>query len=177
MQRLAQQASPLDNTMRDEIEEEELTTVGSPEARAQVALAEDIQVERRGSNPPRPSLTPLERVANIEQNLDELLISVEDARVQQSLQDFVARIEPKFKDLANWVHQTEQSAVRQDVSMLSIHYNPNALAAVRDKLYKIMADTIESLSTQIYRFRAQHMFIAEINHLSAQVENAMGRVV
>lgn len=36
------------------------------------------------------------------------------------------------------------------------------------------ADTIASLSAHIYRYRAQHMNLTEIESLSAQLERARG---
>ncbi|EUC26752.1 hypothetical protein COCCADRAFT_42262 [Bipolaris zeicola 26-R-13] len=114
-------------------------------------------------HPLRASLAPLEHVTSIDQALNELLASIEDPCVQKSLQDPIARIDSRFKDLVNRVHRKEQ------LVMPTIHYSPHASAAVCNREHNMLADTIASLSTQVYRYRAHHMNLTEIKSLSAQL--------
>ncbi|KAJ6192069.1 hypothetical protein J3E72DRAFT_380158 [Bipolaris maydis] len=182
-QRQISQASPSDNPMRDkteaeeeaEEEGEETIAVAHPVANAQEALAENVQGERREPDPLSPSLVPSERVASIDRALDQLLANIEDPCVRKSLQDPIARIELKFRDLVNRVHRTEQPAVQQDESLVpTIHCNSHASAGDWNRAHNMSADTIASLSAQIYRYRAQHMNLTEIESLSAHLERARG---
>ncbi|EUC27641.1 hypothetical protein COCCADRAFT_111159, partial [Bipolaris zeicola 26-R-13] len=130
MKKITSYASPSDSTTRDEIEEEPPTAVDPPGADAQEVSTgmEDVSNQRREPDPPSISLTLLERVARIEQDVDRLLVSVEDLNVKKSLQSPIARVNPKFKDLVSRVYQGQQQpAVPQKPSVVPrMHYNPHA---------------------------------------------------
>ncbi|EMD86764.1 hypothetical protein COCC4DRAFT_143522 [Bipolaris maydis ATCC 48331] len=178
MQRLAPHASPSGSTMRENVEEEVSNAVGPLEASVEEAVAEDVQDESREPDSISLTPTPLERVAGIDHAIEELLVSVEDASVRQSLKDPIAHVELKLKGLVDRVHQPRQTATEQGASIEpSIHYNPHQSARDFIKAHNMRADVISSLSAQVYRYRAQHIIQAEIKHLSAQVERAMGQVI
>lgn len=105
--------------------------VAPPVANAQESWTENVQRERREPDPLSPSLAALERVASIYRAFEELLASVEDPCVQKSLQDPIARIELKLKDLVHRVRRTEQLDVPQDAPLvITIHYNSHASTRV-----------------------------------------------
>ena len=139
---------------------------------------EDVQDERRGPDPTSAQPTPLEHVASIERAIDKLLVGVEDPYVKESLQDSVTRIEPKFKDLVCRVRQSHQSAVQQDAPIvLNIHPSLNPSATDWRKKCTMPADTIRSLSEQVYRYRTQHIALTEMKLMSARLDRVMKRVV
>lgn len=162
------------------MDEEAPTAVRPPDASAQEALSavESVQDERRGPDRPNALSTPLGRVACIERAIDGLLVSVKDPCVQKSLQDPITRIDLKFRDLLGRVHKTENPPVQQDARIVPrIQYHPHELTVASAGAHNIPADTIQSLTEQVYRYRTLCAPLTDIMLLSTQLDTARKQLV
>ncbi|KAJ5047748.1 hypothetical protein J3E72DRAFT_273579 [Bipolaris maydis] len=179
MKRMTSYASPSDSTAREETEEEPPSSVDAPGANAQEDSTdmENISNQRREPDPFSTSLTPLERVARIEQDIDRLLISVEDPNVEKSLQGPIARVNPRFKGLVSRVYQGQQPAVQQKPSIVpKIQYHPHASTSGWSETYGVSEDTIRSLISHMYEYRVWQER-REIVQLCEQLEKAKNRMI
>ncbi|KAI0573474.1 hypothetical protein Alg130_10078 [Pyrenophora tritici-repentis] len=171
----ASRASQLGSTMRDDMNEEATNAVELPDASVQDASCEveSAQDARRGPGPPNAPFSPLEHIASIEKALDRLLVSVKDLNVQRSMQESIARIEPKFKELVSHVRKPGDPPVqRVDPIVPSMQYHPYTSSAASGGAQIMTEDTILSLGEQIQRFRTQCAPLTEIKLLSAQLDRA-----
>ncbi|RYN48142.1 hypothetical protein AA0119_g13597, partial [Alternaria tenuissima] len=171
----AAQPSPSDGTSQSEMNEETLTATVPPDASVHEASNEvdSVEDERRRPDAASAPLTPLEHIASIEQSIDALLASVNDPCVQKSLQGPIKRIDLKHRDLLSRVQRTETTPVQQEARIVpSIQYPPYELAVSRGRARNMTAESIRSLTRQIYAFRTQHVPMTEIKHMTAELQRA-----
>ncbi|KAI0570916.1 hypothetical protein Alg130_11057 [Pyrenophora tritici-repentis] len=98
-----------------EIAEEARSAAEPPDGSVQEASnrASSAKDERRRPDHLSAPLTPSELMAYIEQAIDDLLKTVEDPYVQESLRDSIARIESKFKHLFDQVRKNEDAPAQR----------------------------------------------------------------
>jgi hypothetical protein len=155
--------------------EEAQTRVAPPDASVQEASSEveSAPDEERRPAPASAPLTPLERVASIEQSIDVLWVSADDPCVRKSLQDSITRVGLKFEDLVGRVNRTDTTPVQQDAPIVpSIQCRPRKQTAAPARARKVTEETLNSLSQQLYKYRTEHRPMTKIERMTAELQRA-----
>ena len=132
----------------------------------------------RVADSPDAPVTPLEHIAAIEKALDRLLISAKDPRVQKSLQDPIARVESRVRELAGQILKIDDIAVqRVEPLVQSIQHPLPAFATAPDSEHHFPTNETESLAQQVQRYRTQRVTQFENQLLSAQIDSVRRRMM